>query len=71
MAFDIYGQHLQRGHCEVHPWVHSEYPCPVCLSESDKRRREKEDEKKMWKDMEEAEWKSYADNIANMDGGGI
>lgn len=38
MSFDIYGQRLERGHCEVHPWVHEEYPCPVCLQESAKER---------------------------------
>lgn len=33
MAWDIYGNTLQRGHCEVHPHVHEEYPCSVCMSE--------------------------------------
>ena len=33
MSWDIYGNPLQRGHCEVHPHVHEEYPCSVCLSE--------------------------------------
>jgi hypothetical protein len=33
MAWDIYGNTLERGHCEVHPWVHEEYPCPVCFAE--------------------------------------
>jgi hypothetical protein len=32
--YDIYGGHLRRGHCEVHPWVHEYYPCSVCHSES-------------------------------------
>jgi hypothetical protein len=34
MAFDIYGNNLQRGHCEIHPYVHEEYPCSICLSEN-------------------------------------
>jgi hypothetical protein len=34
MAFDIYGERLARGHCEVHPWVPDEYPCYVCGLES-------------------------------------
>ncbi len=34
MSFDIYGEHLQRGHCEVHPWVHEEYPCSICMSQN-------------------------------------
>lgn len=33
MAWDIYGNPLKRGHCEVHPNVHEEYPCSVCMSE--------------------------------------
>lgn len=33
MAWDIYGNPLERGHCEVHPHVHEEYPCSVCMSE--------------------------------------
>lgn len=37
MAFDIYGNDLQKGHCEVHPWVHQEYPCSVCLSEHQRK----------------------------------
>lgn len=34
MAFDIYGNNLRRGYCEVHPNVHEEYPCSLCMSES-------------------------------------
>ena len=34
MAFDIYGNNLRRGYCEVHPNVHEEYPCSLCCSES-------------------------------------
>ncbi len=33
MSWDIYGNPLQRGHCEVHPHVHEEYPCSLCMSE--------------------------------------
>lgn len=39
MSFDIYGEHLRSGHCEVHPYVHEEYPCSVCISESQEKRR--------------------------------
>lgn len=31
MAWDIYGNPLKRGHCEVHPHIGQEYPCSVCL----------------------------------------
>jgi len=37
MAFDIYGENLRRGHCEVHPHVHEEYPCSVCIAEAEQR----------------------------------
>ncbi|HHQ4697433.1 TPA: hypothetical protein ACSP2Q_000075 [Aeromonas veronii] len=33
MSFDIYGNQLRRGYCEVHPHVHEEYPCSVCVAE--------------------------------------
>lgn len=33
MSWDIYGNPLQRGHCEVHPHVAEEYPCSICISE--------------------------------------
>ena len=38
MSYDIWGNPLPRGHCEVHPHVHEEYPCSVCMAE--KRSRE-------------------------------
>lgn len=34
MSWDIYGNPLARGHCEVHPHVHEEYPCSVCIAEN-------------------------------------
>ena len=36
MSFDIHGNSLRRGHCEVHPHVAEEYPCFVCIG--DKRK---------------------------------
>lgn len=30
MAWDIYGNTLTPGYCEVHPWIHEEYPCHLC-----------------------------------------
>ena len=33
MSWDIYGEPLRRGHCEVHPHVHEEYPCSVCIAD--------------------------------------
>jgi hypothetical protein len=44
MAYDIYGNNLRRGYCEVHPQVHEEYPCSLCYAEEkqmkDRRRQE-------------------------------
>ena len=34
MAYDIYGEKLASGHCEVHPWVGETYPCSLCYAES-------------------------------------
>lgn len=34
MRYDIYGQNLASGHCEVHPWVGETYPCSLCYAES-------------------------------------
>ena len=51
MSWDIYGNPLRRGHCEVHPDVHEEYPCFVCLEKSiEKRNREYsfEQEREAW-----------------------
>ena len=33
MSFDIWGDHLPVGHCEVHPGIAEEYPCSYCLAE--------------------------------------
>jgi hypothetical protein len=30
MAFDIYGNYLRPGYCEVHPDVREEWPCSEC-----------------------------------------
>ena len=34
MSFDIYGNDLKRGYCEVHPNVADEYPCSLCMANS-------------------------------------
>lgn len=33
MSWDIYGNPLRRGYCEVHPDVHQEYPCSICMAQ--------------------------------------
>ena len=36
MPYDIYGQNLRAGHCEVHPHIHEEYPCSQCMIEKER-----------------------------------
>lgn len=37
--WDIYGNHLKPGHCEVHPHVAQSYPCSTCNAEQIERER--------------------------------
>jgi hypothetical protein len=39
MAWDIYGNNLRRGYCEVHPDVPQEYPCMYCMQDIDRENR--------------------------------
>lgn len=39
MSFDIYGNILRPGHCKVHPHVHQEYPCDLCMEKGRERTR--------------------------------
>lgn len=50
MSFDIYGNNLRSGHCEVHPNVHEEYPCSQCFME-----RQREDHRQAENDRQRAE----------------
>jgi len=43
MAYDIYGNNLARGHCEVHPWVGESYPCSLCYAENANRNQKQPD----------------------------
>lgn len=36
MAFDIYGNYLKPGYCEVHADVHESYPCRICMDDEQK-----------------------------------
>lgn len=33
MSYDIYGQRLRPGNCEVHPDVAQDFPCDCCYGE--------------------------------------
>ena len=54
MAFDIYGQHLRSGYCEVHPDVPEEYPCGRCMMEAERRQHEEEQRQAYEEEMRRA-----------------
>lgn len=37
MSYDIYGNPLRRGFCEVHPSINEEWPCCLCVLERNQR----------------------------------
>lgn len=47
MSFDIYGNHLESGFCEVHPHVRQEYPCDICLRDARERKRKSIESRKV------------------------
>ncbi len=58
MAYDIYGNVLRQGYCEVHPDVPEPYPCSECYQEVEVRCEEERMvqemmEKEMRRQMEE------------------
>lgn len=44
MSFDIYGNYLRPGYCEVHPDVREEYPCSACYEQYYEYERQKWEE---------------------------
>ena len=55
MSFDIYGNNLTRGHCEVHPHVGEEYPCSVCQMDSQHRHVAQASQHEDWRLQDENE----------------
>lgn len=45
MAWDIYGNNLRRGYCEVHPDVPQEYPCMYCMRDIDEENRYQDEQR--------------------------
>ena len=45
MSYDIWGNPLRSGHCEVHPHVHEVYPCSMCLAEQQRHNQQQEYDK--------------------------
>lgn len=52
MSYDIWGNPLKSGYCEVHPDVHSPYPCECCLEESYDSERYRQAEAEAARDYE-------------------
>ncbi len=72
MAWDIYGERLERGHCEVHPHVHEEYPCSICLAESREKRRMQKEQEQAWSREAEAYYAQMAEDLnRGINGDGI
>ena len=65
MGYDIYGNNLRSGHCEVHPYVHEEYPCSVCLQESEQEAIDKAQRKEYEKEMREDYEKSLLSDTSD------
>lgn len=65
MTYDIYGQNLASGYCEVHPWVRESYPCSLCYAESNDRKQRQPDydtraEAEYYAEMERAYYEELA-----------
>jgi len=63
MSYDIYGNNLARGHCEVHPWVGEEYPCSLCYEENDKHNKQNKIYNQQEKDYYDAMEREHYDEI--------
>jgi hypothetical protein len=52
MSYDIYGNTLRRGFCEVHPHVNEEYPCSLCYAETNNKNARKQQEQEYHRQQE-------------------
>lgn len=68
MAFDIYGNDLRPGYCEVHPQVGEEYPCWICCKEIDqeneRQRLNREFQQAQDRDYQKAMEKEYLESVS-------
>lgn len=68
MSFDIYGNHLRPGYCEVHPDHRGTYPCDLCeeREQDDYYRRQEENE--YYKHLEEDYYREqYGDYLLDLE----
>jgi len=71
MAYDIYGNNLKRGHCEVHPQVAEEYPCSLCYAEHDRQEQNRQEqnrqEQEYYKQQEKEHYKQMEKEPTEID----
>jgi len=72
MPYDIYGQALRPGHCEVHPDVHETYPCSFCLMQADQEAQQRQQYERYCEEQAEEYYREMAiELLENLDGAGI
>ena len=52
MSYDVYGEILRKGYCEVHPDMDQPYPCDICLRGEYDRYKQSEESKKQEEEYE-------------------
>lgn len=73
MAFDIYGNDLRDGFCEVHPHVGQEYPCSICCMEierEEQRQRENREHTRLQNEQYHQSLNPENETVFNIDFGG-
>lgn len=53
MPYDIYGQDLRNGFCEVHPYVEQEYPCQICCQEIEREKQRQRENREYQQSLNE------------------
>lgn len=48
MSWDIHGEPLAPGCCEVHPWVREPFPCGICVADSRRYEEQRQEEEAFW-----------------------
>jgi galactose-1-phosphate uridylyltransferase len=64
MSYDIYGNHLRPGYCEVHPNHRGIYPCDLCEEEIAENDYYKQQEKDYFRQQEEEYYAQLAEQEA-------
>ena len=59
MSYDIYGNYLRGGYCEVHPDVPESYPCSECMYEQQYYEEQKSQEEQYYRYLEELKYEHW------------